>query len=121
MKLDKFRLEIKIPIFNSNKVKQVPQGCDRSPEAGARQSRASSWSGLAGGTEDGWERAAGVREALCWSGMLERAVGWGGCCSSSQRCSATTWKEVSGGRAANLSIPVTFSCSLLHPQLMSLG
>lgn len=78
MKLDKFRLEIKMSIFNSNRIKQVPQGCDRLLKAGARQSQASSRSSLAGGTEDGWERAAGLREAPCWSGRLEKAVGWGG-------------------------------------------
>ena len=82
MKLDIFRLEIKMHIFNSKRVKQVPKGCDRLPEARAcrrHSSVASSRSGLAGGTEDGRERAAGLREPLCWSRRLERMGGWGGC------------------------------------------
>lgn len=102
-------------IFNSNRVKQVPKGCDRLPEAGAclrHGSGASSWSGLAGGMEDGWQGAARLREAPHWSRRLERVVGWGG--RYEQRAGGVM--QPPGGRFLGEELPASVS---LWPSPMS--
>lgn len=68
----------------------------------------------------GLERAARLQEAPGWSRRLEREMRlWRMLWAAGWRCNATTWREVSGGRAANFCIPVTTSSFFLHPQLTS--
>lgn len=97
-----------MPIFNSNRVKLIPKGCERLPEAGAclrHGSIASSRSGLAGGLEDGWEREAGFRAAVHWRRRLERVVGWEDAASNRPEVSCN---HLEGGLWGQ-------SCQLLYP------
>lgn len=54
MKLDKFKLEIKIHIFNHNRVKQLLKGCNRTPEGRAHQRHGSCASSRDHRWNEGW-------------------------------------------------------------------
>lgn len=74
MKLDKFKVEIKIHIFNHNRVKQLLKGCNRMPEARARRRHgrgASSWNCR---WNEGW---LGEGSWASGSSVLEQEAGQG--------------------------------------------
>lgn len=74
MKLDKFKLEIKIHIFNHNRVKQLPKGCKRMPEARAHRWHGSSASSRNHRWNEGW---LGGSSWASGSSVLEQEAGEG--------------------------------------------
>lgn len=74
MKLDKFKLEIKVHIFNYNRVKQLPKGCNSMPEAGAHRRHGSSASSWNCRWNEGW---LGEGSQASGSSGLEQEAGEG--------------------------------------------
>lgn len=114
MKLDKFKLEIKIHFLNHNRIKQLLKGCNRMPEARAHHQRqSSSASSHNHRWNEGW---LGESSWALGSSVLEQEAGKG--CGIVEDTMSSRL-EVSGGRAANSCIPMTTSYFFLHPQVTS--
>lgn len=74
MKLDKFKLEMKTHIFNHNRVKHLPKGCNTMLEAGAHQRHGSG----AGSRNHRWnEGRLGEGRWASGSSVLEQEAGEG--------------------------------------------